>query len=122
MQDMISISAPDKYTVVFKFKTPNPEFIMETLHNVGLAQCLECPDVVKKLGDAADWHHAVGTGPFILKDYVSGQHLALDKNPDYWAHDERYPRNKLPYADKLRYLIIPTKPRRLTPCAPAKSM
>ena len=48
MQDMISITAPDKYTVVFKFKTPNPEFIMETLHNVGLAQCLECPDVVKK--------------------------------------------------------------------------
>jgi len=79
MQDMISISAPDKYTVVFKFKTPNPEFIMETLHNVGLAQCLENPDVVKKCGDAADWHHAVGTGPFILKDFISGEYLTLDK-------------------------------------------
>jgi peptide/nickel transport system substrate-binding protein len=107
MQDMISISAPDKYTIVFKFKTPNPEFIMETLHNVGLAQCLECPDVVKKWGDAADWHHAVGTGPFMLKDFISGSSISLDKNPDYWAYDERYPQNKLPYAEKLKYLVIP---------------
>jgi ABC-type transport system substrate-binding protein len=47
------------------------------------------------------------TGPFILKDFISGEYLALDKNPDYWAHDERYPQNKLPYADKLKYLVIP---------------
>jgi len=59
------------------------------------------------VGDAADWHHAVGTGPFILQNFVSGEYLALDKNPDYWAHDERYPQNKLPYADKLKYLVIP---------------
>jgi len=48
---------------------------METLHNVSLAQCLENPDVVKKYGDMRDWHHAVGTGPFILKEYVSDSHL-----------------------------------------------
>ena len=33
-QDLISVTATDKYTVVFKWKTPNPEFIMETLHGV----------------------------------------------------------------------------------------
>jgi len=44
---------------------------------------------------------------FILKDFISGEYLALDKNPDYWASDERYPQNKLPYADKLKYLVIP---------------
>ena len=27
--------------------------------------------------------------------------------PDYWGHDERYPQNKLPYADAIKYLIIP---------------
>ncbi len=107
MQDLISITAPDKYTVVFKFKTPNPEFIMETLHNVGLAQCLENPDAVKKWGDVVDWHHAIGTGPFILKDFVPDNSATLVKNLIYWGYDERYPQNKLPYLDKLKFLIVP---------------
>ena len=106
-KDLVSVSAPDKYTVVFKFKTPNPDFIMETLHNVGNAQCLENPEAVRKWGDVSDWHHAVGTGPFILTDFVPGRSATMAKNPDYWAHDERYPQNKLPYADKLKFLIIP---------------
>jgi peptide/nickel transport system substrate-binding protein len=105
-QDLLSIHAPDKYTVVFKFKTPNPDFIMETLHNVSLAQCLENPDVVKKYGDMRDWHHAIGTGPYILKEFVAGKYASLVKNPDYWAFDERHPQNKLPYADKLKLLIM----------------
>ena len=69
---------------------------MEMLHNVGLAQCLENPDVVKKWGDMSDWHHAVGTGPFILKEFAAGKSCLLDKNPDYWGNDERHPQNKLP--------------------------
>ena len=105
--DLLSVSAPDKYTVVFKFKTPNPEFIMETLHNVGNAQCLENPEAVRKWGDVSDWRHTVGTGPFILTDFVPGRSVTLVKNPDYWAYDERYPQNKLPYADELKFLIIP---------------
>ena len=108
-KDIISITAPDKYTIVFKFKTPNPDFIMETLHNVGLAQCLENRDVVKKWGDMRDWRHAIGTGPFILQDFLPGNSATLVKNPDYWGHDERHPQNKLPYIDKLKFLIIPNE-------------
>jgi ABC-type transport system substrate-binding protein len=55
----------------------------------------------------SDWHYAVGTGAFILKDFVPGNSAALVKNPDYWAYDERHPQNKLPYIDRLKYLIIP---------------
>ena len=107
LKELISITSPDKYTVVFKFKTANPEFIMETLHNISLAQCLENPDVVKKYGDMCDWHNAVGTGPFILQDFVPDSHATLVRNPDYWAPDERHPQNKLPYVNKLKFLIIP---------------
>jgi peptide/nickel transport system substrate-binding protein len=106
-KDLVSVTAPDKYTLVFKFKTPNPELIMETLHNVGLAQLLANPDAVKKWGDVNDWHHAIGTGPFILRDFISGNSATLVRNPDYWAQDERHPQNKLPYIDKLKYLVIP---------------
>ena len=109
-QDLISVTATDKYTVVFKWRTPNPDFIMETLHSVGGAQCLENPDAVKKWGDVSDWHHAIGTGPFILKDFVSNRLAALVKNPNYWGYDERYPQNKLPYVDSVKYLIIPDNP------------
>jgi peptide/nickel transport system substrate-binding protein len=62
---------------------------------------------VKQWGDLRDWHHAVGTGAFILQDFIPGSSATLVRNPDYWGHDERYPQNQLPYADMLKYLIIP---------------
>jgi peptide/nickel transport system substrate-binding protein len=107
IQDIASVTAADKYTVVFKFKTLNPDLIMEALHNISQAQCLENPDAVRMWGDVRDWHHAVGTGPFMLQDFVPGKSATLVRNPDYWATDERHPENKLPYVDGIKYLIIP---------------
>ena len=60
---------------------------------------VEEPEAVEKWGNLDDWHHAIGTGPFILKDFVSGISATLVKNPNYWGYDERYPQNKLPYID-----------------------
>ena len=80
---------------------------MENLHEVNHGLCLENPEAVKKWGDVNDWHHAIGTGPFILKDFVYGSSATMVKNPNYWAYDERYPQNKLPYIEKVKYLIIP---------------
>jgi len=45
-----------------------------------------------------------GTGPFILKEYVTEQKVVLEKNPYYWKVDKWG--NKLPYVDELVYLII----------------
>ena len=80
---------------------------METLHGVLQSGCLENPEAIKQWGDIRDWHHAIGTGPFILKDYIPNNSATLIKNPNYWGYDERYPQNKLPYADAVKYLIIP---------------
>jgi ABC-type transport system substrate-binding protein len=107
LHDLISVTAADKYTVIFKFKTHNPDLIMEAIHKVYPSLCLENPDAVRKWGDLNDWHHAIGTGPFILQDFVSFSSATLVKNPNYWAHDDRYPQNKLPYLDSVKYLIIP---------------
>ena len=109
-QDLISVTAIDKYTVAFKWKLTNPEFIREILvTNHSPTLVIEAREAVEKWGDVNDWHHAVGTGPFILKDFVSGSSATLVKNPDYWGYDERYPKNKLPYVDKLKIVIIPDK-------------
>jgi peptide/nickel transport system substrate-binding protein len=47
----------------------------------------------------------VGTGPFMLSEYVPGQVVRLVKNPDYWKVDESG--TPLPYLDALTYLIVP---------------
>ena len=103
-----SVTASDKYTVAFSSTTPNPEYVLEILQAApGAFWSIEAPEAVKLWGDLSDWHHAIGTGAFILTDFVSNSSATLTKNPDYWGFDERYPKNKLPYADSIKVLIIP---------------
>ena len=106
-RNLVSVTAVDKYMVVFKWKIANPDLVMVSLFGVNPTQVFEAREAVEKWGDLEDWHHAIGTGPFILKDFVSGSSATLVKNPNYWGHDERYPQNKLPYVDKVKILIIP---------------
>ncbi len=67
------------------------------------------PEVVQKYGGLENWRNSVGTGPFILTDYVAGSQSVMVRNPGYW---EKYPvgpgkGNQLPYLDGVRYLVIP---------------
>ena len=51
LEELMSVTAVDQYTVVFKWKTTNPEFIMETLFGVDSALWLENPDAIKEWGN-----------------------------------------------------------------------
>jgi peptide/nickel transport system substrate-binding protein len=105
---LTSVTATDNFTVIFKWTIPNPTFILSTLEApAGNEVDIECPDVTNQYGVLTDWHHAIGTGPFILQDFVDGSSATLTRNPNYWGHDERYPQNQLPYADTLKVLVIP---------------
>jgi len=106
-KELISVTAADKYTVVFKWNTSNRHLIIDAMQEVGTTLCMENPEAVRQWGDVSDWHHAVGTGPFILQDFVPDKSATMIRNPNYWGSDERYPQNKLPYVDKLKILIIP---------------
>ena len=97
----------DQYTVVFQWGTSNTEFVNELIDSADPCNAIQCPDAVKAWGNLNDWHHAVGTGPFMVTDFVDGASANLVKNPNYFAYDERYPQNKLPYADKVNILVIP---------------
>lgn len=65
-------------------------------------------EVVEKYGSMQDWRTSVGTGAFILKDYVPGSSATLEKNPNYWQKDPVGPGkgSQLPYLDGVKYIII----------------
>lgn len=46
----------------------------------------------------------VGTGPYTLSKYLSGQRVILKRNPNYWRRDRVG--NRLPYIDRIIYLIV----------------
>lgn len=67
------------------------------------------PEVVKKYENMGDWRRSVGTGPFILTDYMPSSSAIMVKNKNYWRTDPVGPGkgNQLPYIDSIRFLIIP---------------
>ncbi len=66
------------------------------------------PEVINKFGSMADWRNSVGTGPFMVDDFVSGSSAIFVRNPAYWMTNPIGPGkgDRLPYIDKMRYLII----------------
>jgi glutathione transport system substrate-binding protein len=70
----------DDATVKFVLKEPFGAFINTVAHPGCL---LHSPDALKKYGDAVS-KNPVGTGPFVFGEWVSGDHVTIRKNPDYW--------------------------------------
>jgi peptide/nickel transport system substrate-binding protein len=46
----------------------------------------------------------VGTGPFVLKEYVPKQKCTMVKNPTYWGKDKAG--NQLPYLDGVNWALV----------------
>ncbi len=44
---------------------------------------------------------SIGTGPYIITNYVKNQYIQLDRNPDYWGNDN----GMRPYIDQIIYRI-----------------
>ena len=67
----------DDYTAKVVFKSANAAFMNEAA-GFGMVS----PTAVQKFG--ADFgHNPVGTGPFKFKEYIVGQHVTVERNPDY---------------------------------------
>jgi len=116
LSNVKKVTAVDKYTATFIFKTASAQNL-QTVADQANVNNIEAPEWVAlggvPGGPAADpnplkdWKTVVGTGPWILTDFVSGSTISFDKNPNYWKTDPRYPDNKIPYADNLVISIIP---------------
>lgn len=106
------ITAPDQYTVDIKV---SQDEVSEALLRFGDCVHMVPPEVVQKYGTMQDWRVSVGTGPFMLTDYVPGSEAVLKKNPTYWRTDPVGPGkgNQLPYVNGVNFLIVTDASTRL---------
>ncbi len=94
----------DPWAIVMKTQ---PNFVATIWETVGANSAqMYPPEVIAKYGDVANWKNVVGTGPFILKDYVTASAITYEKNPNYWDTDALFPENRLPYLDGISAIII----------------
>jgi peptide/nickel transport system substrate-binding protein len=73
------------------------------------------PEVIAKYGNMQDWRNSVGTGPFMLTDFVSNSLATYVKNPNYWEKNPIGPGkgDQLPYLDGIKVAIIPDSSTRV---------
>lgn len=101
-----SVIATDKYTIQFNMKSPGVLGAFMIMEPGGVAYIMP-REVVEQEGYRQNWEIAVGSGPFIIEDYIEGALLSLKKNPNYFGHDERHPENQIPYVDQFKVICIP---------------
>ena len=76
----VTITAP--WTVDFHWTNGNVENILETQLDEGTAsQDYVAQEAVSLWGNLNDWHHAIGTEPFILTDFVDSSSATVVRIP-----------------------------------------
>ncbi len=111
MEAIKEVTTPDKYTVVFKLKQFDfpvlPGILTDYAGEIYPPECIDLPRGLD------DWRNVVGTGAFIVADYLPASSLTFKRNPDYWGMDEFHPSYRLPYVDEIRSLVVPDLSTRL---------
>jgi peptide/nickel transport system substrate-binding protein len=82
IQPVQTVTALDDFTVRLQLSQPFAP-LLDSLSQVYLG--MASPAALQKWGKDYSFHQ-VGTGPFRFVEYVAGDHLTLERNPDYaWA-------------------------------------
>jgi peptide/nickel transport system substrate-binding protein len=102
-----TIDAPDDHTLVIRLKGPSAAFFPWSLTEMTFAQIVpkhiyEGSDPTKN--DAN--FNPIGTGPYKFKEWVKGDHITLERNPDYWDAGR-------PYLERIVFKIIPDNAARV---------
>ncbi len=92
---LVNLTAPDRYTVVFELAAPFAPFI-SGMPESGLGTMgMSSPAVWNKGGTPAIAAHPVGTGPFLFADQSPGDQITIVKNPNYWNPAEAAKADKI---------------------------
>lgn len=96
-RDIETLECPDPYTVVATFGEVYAPYLRLFSYTV--------PDTAGALEDMESWdmnRNSVGTGPFMLTEWVAGDHLTFSKNPYYREEGK-------PYLDSVIIKILPSR-------------
>jgi peptide/nickel transport system substrate-binding protein len=78
--DMDNIEIPDDYTIIFHTTEPAP-LMLEQLDFIGIIS----EKYFSEASDAEVSQEAVGTGPYLLTEWVKDDHITLERRDDYWG-------------------------------------
>ncbi len=84
-----SIEAVDQYTVKFTLCNTDPAFLSKVAFPAYGIQSAAYLEKTGGTGDLLD--KPLGSGPYMLKEWVRGDHITLVPNPNYWGEA---PKNK----------------------------
>jgi peptide/nickel transport system substrate-binding protein len=93
------VDSSDPHVVVLRLSAPSP--VIFSALNSYEAQIL--PRHVYAGSDALANPanlKPIGTGPFMFKEWVRGEHIVLERNPNYWDEGK-------PYLDRIVFRIVP---------------
>jgi peptide/nickel transport system substrate-binding protein len=86
------IIVKDDYTITFALKETNPNFLWNMARQGSVMYPKEAVDTLKS--------HPVGTGPFVMGEWVRGDRITLKKNPEYHVRG-------LPRVDRVTFRFLP---------------
>ncbi len=98
-----TMETPDAYTFTLTMKEPYaPIFHDLQVEYAGILS----PAAVKAANDEIG-RNAVGTGPYKLKEWKTGQQIVLERNADHKEFEVFFSNKNGPYIQELRYKVIP---------------
>lgn len=101
--ELESVEVVEEYVVRFRLSAPSSTFLSALAEYAGL---MISPTAIETYGvDALSTTVTCGTGPFILKEAVEGDHVTLARNEQYYLMGEDG--QPLPYLDEVIIKIIP---------------
>jgi ABC-type transport system substrate-binding protein len=97
LEGFVKAVADSEYTVSFHLDAPFAALLPNLAYR---PLCIFSPKAYKEKGEQWLATHLVGTGPFVHKEYVKGEYVLFEKNPNYWQEGK-------PYLDRVRILVVP---------------
>jgi peptide/nickel transport system substrate-binding protein len=95
----------DEYTVQLNLAAPDGTLLINLSTQsrpTGIASPTAWEEVDREEeGDSIIMRQAVGTGPFVFEEWVTGSSVTVTRNENYWRIDDDG--NQLPYVDGIRY-------------------
>jgi len=108
----IAVRKVDTYTVEFSLAKPYAaaERLFDGLAIVPsrhLRKAHQEGRMAQLWGTGTPANEIVGLGAFRLKEYLPGQRMVLERNPNYWKVDAKG--NQLPYLSEITFLFVPNE-------------